>query len=131
MKFLLDMNLAPRWRREFERWGHVAVHWSEIGPLTATDAVILKWARDNGYVLFTHDLDMGTVLALTHASGPSVIQVRAREPLPEAIGEQVRLTIDRHADQLARGALVTIDAELARKPNGIVPVLGPDALTAP
>ena len=63
MKFLLDMNLTPRWREEFERRAHVAVHWSQLGSLTASDAEIMAWARENGHVVFTHDLDLGTVLA--------------------------------------------------------------------
>jgi predicted nuclease of predicted toxin-antitoxin system len=37
-------------------------------------------------VVFTHDLDFGGVLALTHAAGPSVIQVRSEDPVPEVIG---------------------------------------------
>jgi predicted nuclease of predicted toxin-antitoxin system len=114
MKFLLDMNLTPRWREEFVRRGHVAVHWSEIGPPTAPDAVIMRWARENGHVVFTHDLDLGTVLALTHASGPSVIQVRAKEPIPEAVAIHVFWAIDTHADLLEQGALVTIDAVRSR-----------------
>ena len=114
MKFLLDMNLPPRWREEFERRGHVAIHWSDVGAFTASDVEIMRWARENGHVLFTHDLDIGTVLALTHASGPSVIQIRAKEPLPESVGEQVFRAIKMHADLLVQGALVTIDAARSR-----------------
>jgi hypothetical protein len=32
----------------------------------------MAWARANGHVVFTHDLDFGTTLALTHAADPSV-----------------------------------------------------------
>jgi len=42
----------------------------------------MAWARANGHVVFTHDLDFGTTLALTHAAGPSVIQVRGQNVLP-------------------------------------------------
>jgi predicted nuclease of predicted toxin-antitoxin system len=114
MKFLLDMNLPPRWRGEFERRGHVAIHWSEIGSPTALDADIMRWAREHEHVVFTHDIDLGTVLALTHVSGPSVVQVRAKEPLPEVVGEQVFRAIEDHAELLTRGALITIDAGRSR-----------------
>lgn len=70
--------------------------------------------KENGYVLFTHDLDIGTVLALTHASGPSVIQIRAKDPLPESVGDTVFQAIKAHAELLAQGALVTIDAARSR-----------------
>lgn len=43
---------------------------------------VMGWARENGHVVFTHDLDFGTLLALTRASGPSVVQVRAHDVLP-------------------------------------------------
>ena len=38
----------------------------------------MDWALRHDYIVFTHDLDFGTMLALSHATGPSVLQVRAR-----------------------------------------------------
>lgn len=35
----------------------------------------------HGYTVFTHNLDFGTVLALTHATGPSVFHIRAQDIL--------------------------------------------------
>ncbi len=43
----------------------------------------MDWARPSGYVVFTHDLDFGALLAASHAGGPSVIQVRAQDVLPD------------------------------------------------
>lgn len=56
------------------------------GNETQDDTVIMAWALANAHVVFTHDLDFGTVLALTHANGPSVFQVRGQNVLPEDIG---------------------------------------------
>ncbi len=53
----------------------------------------MQWAIANGYVVFTHDLDFGTMLALSGADGPSVLQVRCLNVLPEAIGTLV-LSLD-------------------------------------
>jgi len=36
----------------------------------------MAWALANGHVVFSHDLDFGAMLELTHANGPSVVQVR-------------------------------------------------------
>ncbi len=36
----------------------------------------MDWAAAHEYVVFTHDLDFGTMLALSHKAGPSVLQVR-------------------------------------------------------
>ena len=49
-----------------------------VGHPRANDATIMAWASAHGHVVFTHDLDFGTALALTHADGPSVIQVRTQ-----------------------------------------------------
>jgi predicted nuclease of predicted toxin-antitoxin system len=49
----------------------------------------MAWAKQNGHIIFTHDLDFGTMLALTQAEGPSVIQVRTQDVTPLAIGKLV------------------------------------------
>lgn len=85
MKLLLDMNLSPLWIEFFERNGWIAVHWSSIGNARATDREIMEWARANNYVVFTHDLDFGTILAATRAGNPSVIQVRTQDVLPDLL----------------------------------------------
>jgi predicted nuclease of predicted toxin-antitoxin system len=82
MKLLVDMNLSPEWVAILERAGWKAVHWSNVGDLRATDSEIMAWAKQNGRVVFTNDLDFGTALALTQAEGPSVIQVRTQDVTP-------------------------------------------------
>ena len=57
MKILIDMNLPPRWVKVFAKVGWEAVHWSQIGTPTASDREIMTCARENGYAVFTHDLD--------------------------------------------------------------------------
>jgi predicted nuclease of predicted toxin-antitoxin system len=59
------------------------MHWSQIGDPKASDKVLMEWARSNHHVVFMHDLDFGTLLALTHENGPSVIQVRAKDVKPD------------------------------------------------
>ncbi|MBN2535901.1 MAG: DUF5615 family PIN-like protein [Spirochaetales bacterium] len=31
-----------------------ALHWKDVGSITAPDTEIMKWARENGYIIFTH-----------------------------------------------------------------------------
>ncbi|MGO9833462.1 MAG: DUF5615 family PIN-like protein, partial [Polyangiaceae bacterium] len=69
--------------------------------------------REHGYVVFTHDLDFGTLLALTRARGPSVVQVRTQNVLPVAIGNLVVRVLTEHGASLEAGALVP-----ARTPFG-------------
>ena len=82
MKILVGMNLSPSWVPALERKGRSAVHWSDVGDPRAVDRAIMDWATDHGYVVFTHDLDFGTMLALSHEGSPSVLQIRAQDVLP-------------------------------------------------
>ena len=114
MKFLIDMNLSPRWVEVFMAAGLDATHWSAIGDPRATDRSIMEWARSNGFIVFTHDLDFGAILAATQASGPSVIQIRAENVLPEDAGDAVITAIRRFQDGLEQGALISVDPVRSR-----------------
>lgn len=85
MKILIDMNLSPDWVAVFDKYNISSVHWSSIGDPYEKDAIIMEWARTNGYIVFTHDLDFGTLLAATGADTLSVIQVRTQDVLPNSI----------------------------------------------
>lgn len=110
LRFVVDINLSPSWVDALEAAGLSAVHWSAVGDPRASDREIMTWASQNGHVVFTHDLDFGTILALTHAVGPSVVQVRGQDVLPDAIGEVVVLAIRHHEVELEQGAIVVVDA---------------------
>lgn len=114
MNFVIDMNLSPTWVDVFARHGWTAVHWTAVGDPRATDRTILAWAVAHDAVVFTHDLDFGAILAATGARGPSVLQVRAHDLLPEHLGATVVAAIRQFADFLAAGALLTVDARAAR-----------------
>ena len=78
MKILLDMNLSPAWVATLAAAGFEAVHWINVGKPDALDSEIMRWALGNDYVVFTHDLDFGDILAATNANAPSVIQIRTQ-----------------------------------------------------
>ena len=120
MKFLIDMNLSPLWVGFFDQNGYAAVHWSNIGNCDASDREIMKFASTHGYIVFTNDLDFGTLLAAHKTSGPSVIQVRSQEVLPLTIGEVVLRTIRVTQQHLENGALVTVD--LVRQRIRLLPI---------
>ena len=73
IKIIIDMNLPPSWVAVFENEGWEAVHWSTIGKPSATDAEIMKYAKNGGFLVFTHDLDFGAILAATGWKTPSVV----------------------------------------------------------
>ena len=74
MKILVDMNLTPLWVEFFAARNIQSTHWSTVGDPRALDPEIMTFAREHDFVVFTHDLDFGNILAVTHARGPSVMQ---------------------------------------------------------
>ncbi len=69
----------------------------------------MAWALGNGHVVFTHDLDFGTTLALTHAQGPSVVQIRGQNLLPERVGPLAITALRRFEPELSDGAILVIE----------------------
>jgi predicted nuclease of predicted toxin-antitoxin system len=114
MRILIDMNLSPDWVAVLTRAGHDAVHWSSVGDTRAPDSQILEYARGHAQLLFTHDLDFAVILAMTRQIGPSVLQVRTHDVMPEAIGALILSVLTEHADVLEQGALVSADEASAR-----------------
>ncbi len=109
MNLLLDMNLSPRWCDVLQKHGYACTHWSSVGNPKATDEEIMKWAADNEYVVLTHDLDFGAILAATQAAGPSVLQLRAQDLLPEHLESLLLMALRRFETELRDGALVVLD----------------------
>lgn len=114
MKIPVDMNLSPDWVKLLERAGWEAVHWSMVGDMRAPDEEIMSWARENGSIVFTHDLDFGILLALTRAESPSVVQVRTQDIFPEALGDRLVKVLREHESVLEKGALLTVDESKSR-----------------
>ena len=114
MKILIDMNLSPDWVEVFQKSGWQAQHWSQIGSPTATDQEIMGWARAEGWIVFTHDLDFGTLLSLTRARSPSVIQVRTQDVMPTHLANRLIQVLREQESALENGALVTIDEAKSR-----------------
>ena len=114
MKIVIDMNLSPQWVDVLLSAGYQCIHWSEVGSPKASDREILLWARSNGFVVFTHDLDFGAILAASKADSPSVFQLRTQDISPKHIGLPVVSAFQQFEKQLDQGALVSIDVKRAR-----------------
>ena len=114
MKLPVDMNLSPRWIGALADAGFEAVHWATVGARNAPDSEIMAYARSNAFVVMTHDLDFGAILAATQGEKPSVVQIRAEDVRPEAIGNQIVNALHQMAAELDQGALLTIDTNRTR-----------------
>lgn len=114
MKIVVDMNLSPEWVAYLNSHGHDAVHWSSVGAVDASDGDIADWARESECAVFTSDLDFSTILASSHLSKPSIVQLRSEVTLPERIGALIVEALSHAEQELLRGAILSIDAGQAR-----------------
>ena len=114
MKFLLDMNLPPSWIEALAQSGIEAQHWKDLGRPDAEDSELMAWAREHGFVVFTHDLDFGALLYATAASAPSVVQLRCEDIRPKSCASWVIPALLKAEDQIAKGALLSLDPRKSR-----------------
>ena len=74
----------------------------------------MAFAKANGYVVLTHDLDFSAILAVTHGDKPSVVQIRTEDVSPDVIGRPVIGALRQMTAELEEGALLTIDPDRTR-----------------
>jgi predicted nuclease of predicted toxin-antitoxin system len=74
----------------------------------------MRYAVQNGFIVFTNDLDFGALLALSRQAKPSVVQVRTKDVLPETIANIVLTLLHRFSSELNDGAIVTVDTAKPR-----------------
>jgi predicted nuclease of predicted toxin-antitoxin system len=103
------MNLSPSWVGRLARHGFEAVHWSSVGALAASDNEILTWANEHQFVLVTNDLDFSAILAAGAGASPSVVQIRMQDLLSDSAVRIVAHAVEKHRDDIERGALLSID----------------------
>jgi predicted nuclease of predicted toxin-antitoxin system len=103
------MNLSPRWVDVLAQSGIETAHWSMVGAHNAPDREVMAFAMAHDFVVLTHDLDFGAILAATQGNKPSVVQVRADDTNPDVIGGAVLAALSQIAVELLDGALLTIE----------------------
>ena len=84
----------------------------------------MDWARTNGAVVLTRDLDFGAALTREALIAPSVIQLRCGRVAIARHLPAVARALTEHRALLETGALVTIEDDRVR-----VRILDPDPLT--
>jgi predicted nuclease of predicted toxin-antitoxin system len=114
MKILVDMNLSPIWENYISGEGIECLHWSKIGKGNEPDSFLFEYAKKNDYLILTHDLDFGAILAHSGENGPSVIQIRSNNITPEYFGKKLISVIKQAETYLEDGALIVLDETRSR-----------------
>ena len=72
MRLLLDQGLPRSTIHHLDAAGVESAHVGEKGLATASDAKIIDFARQGGWIVVTLDADFHVLLALSGAAAPSV-----------------------------------------------------------
>ena len=108
MKLLLDQGLPRSAADHLRGAGLDVVHTGEIGLATADDATILDRGRAEDRVVVTLDADFHRFMALAASDRPSVIRIRIQGRDGAEIAHLVIAVLGACADDLALGALVSV-----------------------
>ena len=108
------MNMSPRWVNVLIGRGIPATHWSSVGLSNASDTEIMNFAKENDFIVLTHDLDFGTILFVTNGQKPSVVQLRINDIYPEIDSDYLISALNSVKAELEQGALLIIDTKKTR-----------------
>lgn len=123
MKFLLDMGISPEAGDFLRGLGYEATHLHDEGLERLPDPSILVKAREQGYVLLTHDLDFPELVAASRASLPSVVVFRLHDMKPDSVNFHLQKVLEQAGPELERGAIASVTDGLIRV--RALPITGP------
>ena len=122
MTFLADAGISPKTVALLNAAGHDAVHVRQIGLQRASDADIVRRARQEGRVVLTFDLDFGQILALGVAGSPSVVIFQLSDETSTSVNWRLEAVITERRAELEQGALILVeDGRYRMRP---LPILG-------
>lgn len=108
LAYLADMHISPKTCKVLAEKGYRIKRVSEVLPADAPDRAILEYAEQSSMVVLTQDLDFSALLAVSNASGPSVITLRVSNVEPLAVANLLAGLLPQVEGQLAQGAIVSV-----------------------
>lgn len=114
IRLLLDQGLPLSTVNFLLGAGWDVMHASRCGLATAGDEVILQFALANDRVICTLDADFHTLLAVSGASGPSVVRIRREGMRGAEVASLLVRVWSEVAGSIERGAVVTVTEKAIR-----------------
>jgi len=109
MEFLADMGISQTvvaWLRE---QGHYAIHVRDEDMHRASDADIVKKAKDEQLIVLTCDLDFGAIMSALSDQYPSVVIFRLGNEVPLNVIRRLRQVFDESSNALKKGAIISVE----------------------
>ena len=109
MKFLADMGVSRSTVDWLRNQGYDAKHVAEILMHRASDAEILKRAKDELRCVITCDLDFGALMSVSLETRPSVIILRLEDETPYNVNKRLAQVFDESAEAINNGSIVIVE----------------------
>jgi predicted nuclease of predicted toxin-antitoxin system len=110
MRLILDQGVPRDAAALLRGLGHECIHLGEIGMSKSSDEDILAWSLERDAIVVTLDADFHTILAVSGASGPSVIRLRLQGLGASEVAALVQQVLAGFEADLKSGSLVTVKA---------------------
>ncbi|MGB7718432.1 MAG: DUF5615 family PIN-like protein [Bryobacteraceae bacterium] len=110
MNLVLDQGVPRDAAARLRGLGYECIHLGEIGMSKAADEEILAFSLEKNAIVVTLDADLHTILALSGASGPSVIRLRLQGLGALDVAQLVQNFLAGFEADLKRGSLITVKA---------------------
>jgi predicted nuclease of predicted toxin-antitoxin system len=110
MSLVLDQGVPRDAATHLRGLGYECIHLGEIGMSKAADEEILAFSLEKNAIVVTLDADLHTILALSGASGPSVIRLRLQGLGALEVVKLVKNVLASFEADLKCGSLVTVKA---------------------
>lgn len=88
--------------------GHEALHLRDEGLIRLPDSDILRKARDEKYIILTHDLGFSDLVAAGSERLPSVVLFRLQNMRPANVNQHLELLLEQHHEDLEAGVIVSL-----------------------
>lgn len=108
IKILLDQGLPRTAAHLLRERGWDVQHVSERGMSRAADVAIIDLARQEQRMVVTLDADFHALLAVSGATGPSVLRVRMEGLKANQVASLVERVLALASEEINHGAMITV-----------------------
>ncbi|MBD2113122.1 MULTISPECIES: DUF5615 family PIN-like protein [Cyanophyceae] len=114
LRFIADVHVSPLTVTALKLQRYDIVRSTDLLPATAADAEILEFARVDGRIVVTQDLDFSMLVALSKQSQPSLITLRLSSAKPDVVTQKLLEVLPTLESELTEGVAVTINDDTVR-----------------
>lgn len=108
IRLVLDQGVPRDAARLLRANGFACEHVGELGMSRAEDTEILELARQRQATVITLDADFHMILAVSAATGPSVIRLRLQGLDGAKVADLIAQVVERFTQELRRGCMITV-----------------------